>query len=74
MHPAGLASVGVASSIVGRVLGAALPVFLVLGVVLFARAHYLVWVKRHGGAATQLLTTAMTLLAAAMWTFRLSGR
>ena len=72
--PAALASVGVASLVVGRLLGAALPAFLILSAASFARALYLVWVKRHGPAAARLLTTAMTFLAAAVWALRLAGR
>lgn len=69
--PALLASAGIVSSIVGRVLGAAIPLFLVLSVALFSRAHYLLWVKGHGSPFARTLTVLLTIAAAALWAYRL---
>lgn len=70
--PAGLASLGLASSAVAHWMRAATPVFLALSAALLGRAHYQLWVKRHGAPLARALTLLLTLLAAALWALRLS--
>lgn len=70
--PAGLASLGLASAVLARWLGAAMPALLVASAIFFGRAHYLLWVRRHGSWAARFTTVFLTLLSAAFWTVRLS--
>jgi len=69
--PAALGSLGIASSLVVQILGRAIPYLLVLSVVFFSRAHYLLWVEKHGSATARLLTVLLTVLALALWAHRL---
>jgi hypothetical protein len=70
--PAALAAAGTASSVPTPWVGATVPVFLALSAALFARAHYLLWMRRHGSPAARLVTVALTVLSAGVWAFRLS--
>lgn len=70
--PPALAAAGTASSLAARSLGGATPWFLALSVGLFARAHYLLWVRRHGSPRTRLLTVVLTVVAGFFWAMRLS--
>jgi hypothetical protein len=72
--PAALGSLGIASSLVAQVLGRAIPYLLVLSVVFFSRAHYLLWVEKHGSVTARLSTILLTALAAALWAHRLIPR
>lgn len=72
--PAALASLGLASSMLAHWLGALTPALLGASVVLFGRAHYLLWVKRHGSRSARWVTVVLTLLAASFWMLRLSPR
>lgn len=69
--PAALAAAGAASSVVARWLGATMPLLLALSLVLFGRAHYLLWIRRHSSPSARLLTVILTLLSAAFWAIRL---
>jgi hypothetical protein len=70
--PAALAAGGAASTLAARWLGLAMPAFLALSVVLFARAHYLLWVRRHGTGAARAATVFFTIVAIVLWAVRLS--
>jgi hypothetical protein len=70
--PAGLASLGLASSVLARWLGAATPALLVASAVFLGRAHYLLWARRHGSRLARFTTVVLTLLSACLWTFRLT--
>ena len=70
--PAGLAAVGLASSVVGQALRSALPAAMVVSLVFFARAHYLLWFQRHGTPLARVTTIVFTAAAVAFWAFRLS--
>jgi hypothetical protein len=70
--PAALAAAAAASSLAGRWLGAAMPVFLAVSVALFVRAHYVLWVKRHGTHAARMATVFFTIVAIVLWAVRLS--
>lgn len=72
--PAGLASLGLASSMLAHWLGAVTPALLGTSVALFGRAHYLLWVKRHGSRSARWVTVLLSLLAASLWMLRLSPR
>jgi len=72
--PALLASAGVASSLAGWILGALIPLFLALSIVLFARSHYLLWVKSHGSPLARATTLFLTIAAATLWAHRLWPR
>ena len=70
--PAGLAALGLAASVVGQALRSTLPAAIVVSLVFFARAHYLLWFRRHGTPLARITTVVLTALAAAFWAFRLS--
>lgn len=70
--PAGLASLGVASSLLGHWIRAAMPALFVLSAGFLGRAHYLLWVRRHGAPAAKIATLLLTALAAWLWTLRLA--
>lgn len=70
--PAALAVAGTASSVSTHWVAPAMPLLFALSVVLFARAHYLLWVRRHGSPAARLATVALTALSVSFWAVRLS--
>jgi hypothetical protein len=70
--PAGLAAGGTASSLAARWAAAIMPFLLALSIGLFARAHHLLWVRRHGSPLARVLTVVLTLIAGALWALRLS--
>ena len=70
--PAALAAAGTVSAVAPRRVGAATPLFLAVSVGLFARSHYLLWVKRHGSRVTRLATVGLTLVSGCFWAVRLA--
>ncbi|RMG52268.1 MAG: hypothetical protein D6723_09015 [Acidobacteria bacterium] len=63
----GLAGVGTARLIAAKLT----PVFLVLAILLLGRAHYLIYVKKHGTPASRLIVWIATIATAGLWIWRL---
>ena len=70
--PAVLATFGFGAASAARWLGPAAPLLLGIGVILFGRAHYLMWFRHQGSPAARAVTLLSTFLAAALWVVRLS--
>jgi hypothetical protein len=55
-----------------RVMAARLsPVFLAAAILLLARAHYIIHVKKHGTRASRFIVWIATVVAAGLWAWRL---
>lgn len=67
--PAALASLGLASSVLGSWLAAGTPAFFLMSAGFLGRAHYLIWAKRHGSPNARITTLVLT--AAVVWTWAL---
>lgn len=72
--PATLAAGGVVSSVAASWLARGTPFLLVLAIVSFSRAHYLIWFCGHGSPRARVLTILLTVLAAVAWAVRFSPR
>lgn len=69
--PAGLSLFGLAGVVVAReVTGGLIPYLLAASVLFIGRAHYLLYVKRHGNRISRVVTWVSTLLAAVLWGIR----
>ncbi|GMT49780.1 MAG: hypothetical protein IEMM0008_1319 [bacterium] len=69
--PAGFSILGLAGIMVTRTVTQVLaPYLFILSVILLARAHYLLYVKRQGRPISHVITWASTVIAVTLWSVR----